>query len=181
MLSLSKHGVGFFNGLLSLRPGEDTSVSMMQISRKVDYALRAIIYLSLQTDGQPISVKEIASRRRIPRKFLEKIIQDLIRSGLVKSHRGAHGGCTLARTAHDISFHDIIESVEGPILLNICVTPEQDCSVLASCNMQRVWQEGQRRLLEFFADTTVADLLPTFPSNTRRGMGVQALKELTNE
>jgi Rrf2 family transcriptional regulator, iron-sulfur cluster assembly transcription factor len=64
---------------------------MMQISRKVDYALRAIIYLSLQKDGCPVSVKEIASRRRIPRKFLEKIIQDMIRSGLLKSHRGAHG------------------------------------------------------------------------------------------
>jgi Rrf2 family protein len=152
----------------------------MQISRKVDYALRAIIYLSLQTDGQPISVKEIASQRQIPRKFLEKIIQGLIRSGLVKSQRGAHGGCTLARTAYDISFRDIIESVEGPILLNVCVTPEQDCSVISSCNMQRVWQEGQRRLLEFFADTTVADMVPTFPSNTGRGAGVEGLKELRN-
>jgi len=47
-------------------------VSMMQISRKVDYALRAIIYLSVQKDGRPVSVKEIASRRRIPRKFLER-------------------------------------------------------------------------------------------------------------
>jgi len=155
-------------------------VSMMQISRKVDYALRAIIYLSLQRDGCPVSVKEIASRRRIPRKFLEKIIQDLIRSGVVKSHRGAHGGCTLARLAHDISFRDIIESVEGPISLNVCVTEQHDCSVIASCNMQRVWQEGQRRLLEFFADTTVADLTPVFPSNTGMGVGVQPLKELTN-
>jgi Rrf2 family protein len=155
-------------------------VSMMQISRKVDYALRAIIYLSLQKDGCPVSVKEIASRRRIPRKFLEKIIQDMIRSGLLKSHRGAHGGCMLARTPHDISFRDIIESVEGPISLNVCVTEQQDCSVLASCNMQRVWQEGQRRLLEFFADTTLADLTPVLPSNTGAGAGVEGLKELTN-
>jgi len=58
-------------------------MSMMQISRKVDYALRAIIYLSLQEDGRPVPVNEIAARRRIPRKFLEKIIQDLIHSGLV--------------------------------------------------------------------------------------------------
>ncbi len=148
-------------------------MSMMQISRKVDYALRAIIYLSLQKNGRPVPVQEIASRRRIPKKFLEKIIQDLIRSGLVKSHRGAHGGYTLARTPEHVSFRDIIESVEGPISLNVCVTEQHDCSVIASCNMQRIWQEGQRRLLEFFADTTLADLTPVFPSNTGVGANVQ--------
>ena len=151
---------------------------MMQISRKVDYALRAIVYLALQPDQQPVPVKEIAARRRIPRKFLEKIVQDLIRSGLVRSHRGARGGCTLARPPRNISFRDIIESVEGPIALNVCVAEEQRCSVRASCNMQRVWQEGQRRLLEFFADTMVADLAPSFPSNTAPGPDVEVAKEL---
>lgn len=148
-------------------------MSMMQISRKVDYALRAIIYLSLQEDGRPVPVNEIAARRRIPRKFLEKIIQDLIHSGLVNSHRGAHGGYTLARPPDGVTFRDIIESVEGPISLNVCVTEQRDCSVIASCNMQRVWQEGQRRLLEFFADTTLADLTPIFVSNTVAAAGVE--------
>ena len=111
-------------------------------------------------------VKEIASHRRIPRKFLEKIIQDLIRSGLVKSHRGAHGGYTLARSADHVSFRDVIEAVEGPISINVCVTEPRDCSLLSSCNMQQIWQEGQRRMLEYFSDTTIADLLPVFPSNS---------------
>lgn len=150
-------------------------MGMMQISRKVDYALRAIIYLAVQKHDRPVSVNEIASRRRIPRKFLEKIIQDLIRSGLVKSHRGAHGGYTLTRTPDGVTFRDIIESVEGPISLNVCVSEQQDCSVIATCNMQRIWQEGQRRLLEFFADTTLADLTPGFPSNTGTPPAVQSL------
>lgn len=142
-------------------------MSMMQVSRKVDYALRAIIYLSFQTNGRPVPVKEIASHRRIPKKFLEKIIQDLIRSGLVKSHRGAHGGYTLARTPDHVSFRDVIEAVEGPISINVCVTEQHDCSVLSSCNMQRIWQEGQRRMLEFFADTSLADLTnPLLGSNS---------------
>jgi Rrf2 family protein len=147
-------------------------VSMMQVSRKVDYALRAIIYLSVQSGGRPVSVKEIAARRRIPRKFLEKIIQDLIRADLVKSHRGAHGGYTLTRRPHDVSFRDVIEAVEGPISLNVCVTEQHDCSVLSSCNMQRIWQEGQRRMLEYFSDTTLADLAPSFLLNTRAEAGV---------
>lgn len=141
-------------------------MSVMQVSRKVDYALRAIIYLSQQRDARPVPVKEIASHRRIPRKFLEKIIQDLIRAELVRSHRGAHGGYTLARTPDQVSFRDVIEAVEGPISLNICVTDRQDCSVLSSCNMQRIWQEGQRRMLEYFADTTLADLSPIRMLNT---------------
>ena len=141
---------------------------MMQVSRKVDYALRAAIYLSLQKEGQPVSVKEIASHRRIPQKFLEKIIQDLIRASIVKSHRGAHGGYTLARSPGRISFRDVIEAVEGPISINVCVNERPECSVLSSCNMQRVWQEGQRRLLEFFADTTLADLSPAGPLNMER-------------
>ena len=139
---------------------------MMKVSRKVDYALRAVIYLSLQKDGRPVPVSEIASHRRIPRKFLEKIIKDLIRSGLVISHRGVHGGYTLARTPERVSFRDVMESVEGPISINVCVTGERDCSVMASCNMQRIWQEGQRRMLEFFGDTTLADLKPVAALNT---------------
>jgi len=139
---------------------------MMKVSRKVDYALRAVIYLSLQKDGRPVPVSEIALHRRIPRKFLEKIIKDLIHSGLVSSHRGAHGGYTLARTPDQVSFRDVMEAVEGPFSINVCVTGQRDCSVLASCNMQRVWQEGQRRMLEFFADTTLADLGPAAALNT---------------
>ncbi len=139
---------------------------MMQVSRKVDYALRALIYLSLQRDGRPVPVSEIASRRRIPRKFLEKIIKDLIRAGLVTSQRGAHGGYLLARTPDHVSFRDVIEAVEGPISINICVTAQRDCSVLASCNMHHVWQEGQRRMLEYFADTTLAGLSPGLSLNT---------------
>lgn len=138
---------------------------MMQVSRKVDYALRAVSYLASQADGRPLPVSEIAERRRIPKKFLEKIIKDLIRADLVLSHRGAHGGYTLSRPAASISFRQVIEAVEGPILLNVCVTEQTDCSILASCSMQKVWLEGQRRLLEYFEGTTLADLGPRYALN----------------
>jgi Rrf2 family protein len=147
-------------------------VSVMQVSRKVDYALRAVIYLSLQKGDRSVPAKEIASRRRIPRKFLEKIIQDLMRADIVKSQRGAHGGYTLTRMPEQVTFRDVIEAVEGPISLNLCVSERQDCSVLSTCNMQRVWQEGQRRMLEYFADTTLADLNPVRALNTTKEIAV---------
>ena len=131
----------------------------MQVSRKVDYALRAVIYLSQQDNSRPMPAKEIASRRRIPIKFLEKIIRDLMHHGIVRSHRGAHGGYTLGRTPGQITFREVIEAIEGPISLNVCVAGQKDCSVLDSCNMQRVWQEGQRRVMEYFSETTLADLM----------------------
>ncbi len=130
----------------------------MQVSRKVDYALRAVIYLSQQDGSRPLPAKEIAANRRIPIKFLEKIIRDLMHHGIVRSHRGAHGGYTLSRDPGLITFQQVIEAIEGPISLNVCVAGQEDCSVFSSCNMQRVWQEGQRRVMEYFSETTLADL-----------------------
>lgn len=130
----------------------------MQVSRKVDYALRAVIFLSQEDADRPLPAKEIAARRRIPIKFLEKIIRDLMRHDIVRSHRGARGGYTLSRPPGEITFRQVIEAIEGPISLNVCVAGQKDCSVLSSCNMQRVWQEGQRRVLDYFSETTLADV-----------------------
>ena len=89
-------------------------MALMQVSRKVDYALRAAIHLARQDSGSPISLGEISSHEGIPKKFLEKIIQDLIHAGLVQSRRGAHGGYLMARPSEEISFKDVMEAVEGP-------------------------------------------------------------------
>lgn len=132
-------------------------MALMQVSRRVDYALRAAINLARQQPGRASSVGEISVHEAIPKKFLEKIIQDLIHAGLVVSRRGAHGGYTLARDAADISFRDVMEAVEGPIALNVCVGDRTVCSVSPTCGMQHVWAEGQRRLIDLFAATRLAD------------------------
>jgi Rrf2 family transcriptional regulator, iron-sulfur cluster assembly transcription factor len=85
----------------------------MQIPRRVDYGLRAVIYLSVRGE-KCCSITEIAKQQEVPQKFLEKIIQDLMRCGLIKSKRGACGGYTLARSPEQISFYDVIEAIEGP-------------------------------------------------------------------
>ena len=77
-------------------------MSLMQIPRRVDYGLRAVIYLSVQDPERCCSITEIATQQGVPKKFLEKIIQDLIRGGLIKSKRGASGGYTLARSPEEI-------------------------------------------------------------------------------
>jgi Rrf2 family protein len=134
-------------------------MALMQVSRRVDYALRATIHLARQEPGRAASVSEISTTEAIPRKFLEKIIQDLIHAGLVLSRRGAHGGYLLARSPDEISFKEVLEAVEGPIALNVCVGAPHVCSVSTTCGMQHIWQEGQRRLIEYFGSTKLADLL----------------------
>jgi len=135
-------------------------MGVMQVSRKVDYALRAMIYLATQEPGKSCSTAEISGRQGVPRKFLEKIIQDLARGGLVKSRRGPGGGYSLTRLSHEISFQHVIEAVDGPIALNVCMDRRLSCDHLPRCTMVGVWSEVQRRVVEVFAHTTLADLKP---------------------
>ena len=134
-------------------------MAIMQVSRKIDYALRAVIHLANEeASARACSVGEIAERERVPRQFLEKIVQELIHKGLVRSRRGPHGGYVLARPAEQMTFRDVIEAVEGPISLNVCTAEPADCSLLGMCGMERVWREGQRRVMELFESTTIADV-----------------------
>jgi len=159
------------NGASSaVRAGGWIVVALMQVSRRVDYALRATIYLARQDADRTASVSEISATEAIPKKFLEKIIQDLIHSGLVNSRRGAHGGYLLARDPDEISFKEIMEAVEGPIALNVCVGDPHVCSVSTTCGMQHIWAEGQRRLIDYFAATKLSALLgPSTVPPTVRG------------
>ena len=137
-------------------------MAFLQVSRKVDYALRAVIHLANEeAQDRACAVGEIAARERIPRQFLEKIVQELIHKGLVRSRRGPRGGYVLGRSADQMTFRDVIEAVEGPISLNVCVGEHPDCFLLGACGMNRVWAEGQRRVMDLFENTTIASVSQT--------------------
>jgi Rrf2 family protein len=133
-------------------------MGLMQIPRRVDYGLRAVIYLADQDPGKCCSLTEIAKQQGVPKKFLEKIVQDLTRRGLIKSKRGASGGYTLARAPEEISFCQVIEAIEGPIAVNVCMDQHVTCEQLPRCSMVHVWSEVQRKVTEVFTSTTIADL-----------------------
>lgn len=133
-------------------------MALMQISRRVDYGLRAVIYLSGQDPEKCCSIGEIAKNQGVPKKFLEKIIQDLIRGGLIKSKRGSCGGYALARGPEAISFCDVIEALDGPIAVNACMDHELGCDQIPRCTMIGVWTEVQRSVTDVLSRTTIADL-----------------------
>ncbi len=139
-------------------------MSLMQIPRKIEYALRAMSHLGDCPSGV-VRGSEIARLEQIPKYFLEKVIRDLMRHGLVRSRRGPGGGYQLARPSENISFRDIIEAVEGPITLNICTDGSTLCGLQPTCRMFRVWEEGQRVLLEIFSHTSLADIAASRPSD----------------
>jgi Rrf2 family protein len=142
---------------------------MLELSRKSDYALRAVIYLSRLSDDRFGRVSEIAKAKDIPQAFLAQILPLLANHGLVKSQQGAHGGYALARSAETISFLDIIESVEGPLRLNKCVEGEHDdCTILDNCEMQHVWNRAQTQMVEFLRGVTMADMLEA-PNHEQQG------------
>jgi Rrf2 family protein len=139
-------------------------MSLMQIPRKIEYALRAMIHLA-DNPGSIARGTEIARQEQIPKYYLEKVIRDLMRRGLVRARRGPGGGYQLGRPADTISFRDVIEAVEGPITLNVCVDGSSACNLQPACRMFRVWEEGQRVLLGVFSHTLLSDVASSRPTN----------------
>ncbi len=90
----------------------------MQITRQADYAVRAVEFLARQDPDQRFATITVAEETKIPRTFLAKIISQLSIAGLIKTVRGARGGISLARNPHDISLLDVVQAIDGPILIN---------------------------------------------------------------
>ncbi len=139
---------------------------VLQISRKIDYALRAMIHLATLPGDRIAPLQDLADTLHLPREFLAKILKLLAARGLVRSARGSHGGYQLARPAAEISFLEVIEATEGPVQLNVCLDDKDRCDVSASCTMYHVWKSGQERMLEVYRGTTLAEL--AHPAPTRQ-------------
>lgn len=132
---------------------------MLQVPRKVEYALRAILHLARLPVGERSTFKYIADTELVPRDFMAKVLRDLVTSGLVKSTRGAAGGFELARSPDDITFLEVIEAVDGPIAINFCSDAGEGCAFINLCSMQSVWRAGEEAMLAVFRATSIGDLV----------------------
>ena len=100
---------------------------MFEVSRRADYAVRCMLALGELKDGKRKKVGEICKEMGVPQAFLYQISQDLIRAELVSTKAGPDGGLELARDTDEISLLEIIEAVEGPICVNICLERPGEC------------------------------------------------------
>ena len=131
---------------------------MLHITRKGDYAIRGMVYLASRPSGQFSQLVEIAEAVHVPRALLAKIFQQFAKLGLVHSARGAGGGFTLGRPAEAISLLEIIEAVEGPILLNRCLLAEGACGRDSFCTVHPVWSRIQVKMRALLEDVTLKQL-----------------------
>ena len=140
----------------------------MRVSAKVDYAVRAAVALSALDEGSPVKGDRIATDQRIPLKFLENILGDMRRAGLVMSQRGADGGYRLAQPAERITVADIIRAVEGPLGDVRGAAPESVEYLGAAEGLKDVWLAARANLRSVLESVTVANIAGTsLPSRVR--------------
>lgn len=131
----------------------------MQITRQADYAVRAVLYLARLGTTQRAATSQVAQEQRIPPSFLAKIVSQLSIAGLLHTSRGARGGVTLARDPKDITLLEVIEAIDGPIMLNECVGDSGTCTFDKDCPLRPVWCEAQDELVKRLRGTNFADML----------------------
>jgi Rrf2 family protein len=109
---------------------------MLRLSKRADYALIAMRHLALNSDRGWASAREIAEQYNVPVELLAKVLQRLVRSGLLASHQGINGGYELGRPATQISVADVIQSIDGPLTMTACSEADESCDQYARCNIR---------------------------------------------
>lgn len=130
----------------------------MQLTRAADYAIRVMIHLAAFAPGTRASRADLAAASECPEQFLSKVLQSLTRAGLVISHRGNTGGFELSPLHRSATVLEIVEAVEGPIRLNVCLSSEDECNRQPWCSAYHVWSEAQEALAKVLRRATIEDL-----------------------
>lgn len=152
------------------------------LSQKARYALRALYVLAAKPADQTAMIAEIADEARAPRKFLEQILLDLKKRGIVRSQRGRHGGYGLGRPAEKITFAEIIRTIDGPLALSPCVSVTayrrcDDCMDEATCATRKVLLAVRDATADILEHRTLADAVPEAapePKKAKRRSNVTA-------
>jgi len=130
----------------------------MRVSAKSDYALRALIELAVREDGSPVSAEELGKRQEIPHGFLQAILADLRRAGVVMSQRGQSGGWRMAREAEKVTVADVIRAVDGPLVSVYGLRPEAVSYNDSAEVLQHVWIAARSSLRDVFETVTIQAL-----------------------
>jgi Rrf2 family protein len=130
----------------------------MQLTRAADYAVRVMIHLAGLPPATRASRAELAVAAECPEQFLSKVLQSLTRAGLVLSHRGNTGGFELPNLHREATMLDVVEAIEGPMRLNICLTSDRACARQEWCPAHDVWVNAQAAVADVLRGTTITEL-----------------------
>jgi FeS assembly SUF system regulator len=140
---------------------------MLRLSKKADYALIAMKHLAQkETGATSTSAREIAEQYDIPIELMAKVLQRLVRSGLLISTQGTRGGYTLGRSSVSISVADVIEAIDGPFTVTACSSDKNDCEQYGKCSVRGPLWQIRERIVQTLGMVTLADMAseqePTF-------------------
>ena len=147
------------------------------LSQKAKYAMRALLYLAQAQPENPVFISEIADQQSVPKKFLELILLDLKRHGLVHSYRGKKGGYALAKTADKIFFGQVIRIIDGPLAQLPCASRTayrrcDDCENEQTCEIRRVMLQVRDSTARILDNTSLADVMVKGTAELVEGAGI---------
>lgn len=130
----------------------------MQLTRAADYAVRVMIHLAKTARGTRVSLPVLATATGVPDSFLSKVLQSLARAHLVTSRRGPAGGFQISAPGRQASMREVIETIDGPINLNVCLANNQACSRKPWCPAHPVWVKAQKAMLDVLNEARIMDV-----------------------
>ena len=131
---------------------------MLRLSKKADYALLALRHMAAHAERPAHSARELAEAYDIPAELLAKVLQSLVRAGLLASHQGIHGGYGLSRSSDLISVADVIQAIDGPLTVTACSDTDHSCDQYAKCNIRDPLWRIKDRIISALSATSVTDL-----------------------
>ena len=147
------------------------------LTRKSKYGLKALLMLAEAPERGPVPIAELAERQQISQKFLEAILLDLKRHGLVHSLRGKKGGYLLAKPAESIFFGQVIRIIDGPLAQLPCASRTayrrcDDCQDERTCEIRRVLLRVRDSTARILDNTSLADVMVAGPGELVAGAGI---------
>ena len=131
---------------------------MLKLTKKADYGLMAMKHLAEFGAGSSCSANDIAEAYDIPPAALAKILQRLVKAGLLASHHGTHGGYALARSPRTISALEVIKAIDGPLFITACVTHRGACYQSAKCTVREPLRKVNESIQQVLGRINISDM-----------------------
>lgn len=129
---------------------------MLKLSKKVEYALMALLHMDGRRAADLATAREVADSCGAPLELLGKVLQTLAREGLIESAQGAHGGYRLARSADRVTLGEVIEAVDGPVHIAACQDDPSRCGQYPTCSIRQPVVRVQRELQDYMYGLSLA-------------------------
>lgn len=130
---------------------------MLKLTKKADYGMIALKHLAESRASS--SAKDIAEAYGLPQEALAKILQRLVKSGMLVSQHGTNGGYSLARSAEKISAFEVIKAIDGPLFITACSSHNGECDQSSKCNVKEPLKKVNHGIRELLSKITIADMM----------------------